>query len=596
MQGRTQLAELPNSTPSPPTNSGNFAARTEKPSPLRLTESKGRLATPLAPKVRHLPILSVARRLEQQQTLTAVDAFSRSHETDPVPDQAQYYRRLLPQALPNPGQQYAFEVDLDRCTGCKACVTACHSLNGLDESEMWRSVGLIQSKTASPARVQTVTSSCHHCVEPACLKGCPVGAYEKDPVTGIVKHLDDQCFGCQYCTLMCPYDAPKFNAERGIVRKCDMCSERLAVGEAPACVQACPNEAIRIQVVDKKTATELALAGNFIPGAPSPKATTPTTTYRSRISLPPDLDAVDGDLVRTEHTHLPLVFMLTLTQLSVGTLLISALFGRSSSTSQPAALLPVAVAFGFTGAALVASVFHLGRPLLAWRAVLNLKTSWLSREALSFGVFAKLLLFYLVSLIPPEIVTFAYQSRFSSLQVPLGVLAGTTGVIGVFCSVMVYVATGRGHWRASCTSIKFFGSLIVLGTSTVAMLEILSPSAGVVHERTMALTLSLLLAFGIWKLLWEARRLRTGTSTDFAADRLMARIMLLRMLALVKTRFALGILGILLLPSVQLFANIPAAASQLCAVAGFIAALGGELMERVMFFRAAPGSRMPGGV
>src|SRR3954466_2950723 len=100
--------------------------------------------------------------------------------------------------------------------------------------------------------------------------GCPTKAYEKDPVTGIVKHLDDQCFGCQYCTLMCPYDAPKYNEARGIVRKCDMCSDRLAHGEAPACVQACPNEAIRIPVTDRAGVVAAAGAdanpGALVPG------------------------------------------------------------------------------------------------------------------------------------------------------------------------------------------------------------------------------------------------------------------------------------------------------------------------------------------
>jgi len=84
------------------------------------------------------------------------------------------------------------------------------------------------------------------------MDGCPVLAYDKDETTGIVRHLDDQCIGCQYCILKCPYDVPKYSESRGIVRKCDMCHDRLSVGEAPACVQACPNEAIRIITVNQE--------------------------------------------------------------------------------------------------------------------------------------------------------------------------------------------------------------------------------------------------------------------------------------------------------------------------------------------------------
>src|SRR5262249_43405207 len=151
---------------------------------------------------RRLPLLPVAALLKEQQTLTAVERFAEKHEQGGVPAQARYYRDLIPLERPAPGEQYAFEVDLDACTGCKACVAACHSLNGLDDAEVWRTVGLLHGGAESAPAAQTVTTSCHHCVEPACMLGCPVGAYEKDPITGIVKHLDDQCFGCQYCTLM----------------------------------------------------------------------------------------------------------------------------------------------------------------------------------------------------------------------------------------------------------------------------------------------------------------------------------------------------------------------------------------------------------
>src|SRR4029079_17481795 len=193
--------------------------------------------------------------LARQRELTAVEAFARFHgraEADALaaPAQAKYYRDLIPLTAPGPGQQYAFEVDLDACSGCKACVVACHSLNGLDEDETWRAVGLLVGGTPQDPVLQHVTSACHHCLEPACMDGGPVLAYEKDPVTGIVRHLDDQCIGCQYCVLKCPYEVPQYSARLGIVRKCDMCHERLASGEAPACVQSCPSTAIRISIVD----------------------------------------------------------------------------------------------------------------------------------------------------------------------------------------------------------------------------------------------------------------------------------------------------------------------------------------------------------
>ena len=229
--------------------------------------------------------------IADQGQLTAVAAFAQAHDLGAI--KTQHYRDLIPLSLPKPGQQFAFEVDLDRCSGCKACVAACHSLNGLDEHESWREVGtLISNDWRRPFR-QTVTTACHHCVDPGCLNGCPVLAYEKDPLTGIVRHLDDQCIGCQYCVMMCPYEVPKYSEARGIVRKCDMCSQRLVAGEAPACVQACPTQAIRISIVESESLVvdfrEALTENSFLPSAPDPAITVPTTKFVSREPLPVDL-------------------------------------------------------------------------------------------------------------------------------------------------------------------------------------------------------------------------------------------------------------------------------------------------------------------
>ena len=143
----------------------------------------------------------IDRLLAEQRSLSAVERFSQKHESAETHLLERSYRDLIPIRKPSTGEQYAFEVDLDKCTGCKACVVACHSLNGLHDNESWRDIGTIRGVVDGKIEQQTVTSACHHCADPACLNGCPVGAYEKEKDTGIVRHLDDQCIGCQYCAL-----------------------------------------------------------------------------------------------------------------------------------------------------------------------------------------------------------------------------------------------------------------------------------------------------------------------------------------------------------------------------------------------------------
>lgn len=383
--------------------------------------------------------------LADQRELSAAGRFARQHDHHELPTQAKYYRDLIPLSKPKPGEQYAFEVDLDKCSGCKACVTACHNLNGLDEEEDWRDVGLIYSDDWRAPFQATVTTACHHCVDPGCLSGCPVLAYDKDPITGIVRHLDDQCIGCQYCVMKCPYDVPKYSAKRGIVRKCDMCSRRLSEGEAPACVQACPSQAIRITLVDQREVSmqfrehaEAAgldsspAANSFLPTSPAPGYTVPTTRYKSAKPLPANLLSGDHGHASPAQAHLPLVFMLVLSQLAVGASL-AALF------VEPAKWLALS-AFATGTLALALGTLHLGQPLKAWRAFLGWRTSWFSREVIVFGGFIPLAALTAISFWLAPLVGF---------QKLLTLGTAAVGLLGVACSAMIYADTRREFWRPS---------------------------------------------------------------------------------------------------------------------------------------------------
>ena len=543
---------------------------------------------------RRLPLLPVAAALEAQRSLTAVDRFSKLHESPDAPLHEKFYRDLIPLDKPQPGEQFAFEVDLDACTGCKACVVACHNLNGLDTNELWRTVGLVHGGTAKAPVQQTVTTSCHHCVEPACMLGCPTQAYEKDPVTGIVKHLDDQCFGCQYCTLMCPYDAPKYNAERGIVRKCDMCSDRLAHGEAPACVQACPNGAIAIRIVDQESIVASSDAGMFVPGAPDPEHTLPTTQYKTQRALPSNLRPADFYHTSAEHSHPPLVIMLTLTQLSVGAFAVAFAAERLAAAPVGSLLTQTIYACVLAIVALGASVFHLGRPLLAYRAVLGLRTSWLSREALVFGVFAQLAITYGALVAAPLLPDFPGKTFMLSSAPLLRMAAVGSGLLGVFCSVMVYVVTRREQWSFAQTGVKFFSTTLLLGSASVLTVSTWGANAEVAARPS--LLVSVIMATTLLKLVFEGRSLTHASDRRATALKRMAVIMRGELRQVTLLRFALLILGGLALPAALDSKLVPAAGTTIVTLLVLFMLLAGELAERYLFFRAAPASRMPGGL
>ncbi|ACB75023.1 4Fe-4S dicluster domain-containing protein [Opitutus terrae] len=532
---------------------------------------------------------------EQQRLATPVARFAAASGGAPALEPV--YRDLIPLSAPAAGEQYAFEVDLDACTGCKACVAACHALNGLDEHESWRDVGLLVAGTERRPFQQTITTACHHCADPACLNGCPVLAYEKDPLTGIVRHLDDQCIGCQYCILKCPYDAPKYNARLGIVRKCDMCHDRLAHGEAPACVQACPTHAIRIvaaptpprppepnftyyvKIAERRPTAEVAASAELLPGAPSANYTRPMTRYTSQRGLPAGIRAADAMALRPQPAHWPLVIMLTLLPLAIGCQAVVTLVAMRANFTYYVKIgwnvvpgewaergaydltLCGAVA-GVLG--LAASVAHLGQPRRAWRIFLGWRRSWLSREAMVFGAWLPLTLATLI---------------WPALTLP----AAVVGAVGLGCSVMIYADTRRGFWAAAQTAPRFFGGAAAMGASVAIALGIEAAGAAVVLAAAMLI-----------KLACDARVVRVLDVADEEDPSVgwlaTARLLTGPLRRAFGGRLVIALVGGLLLPAWILSADVPPWSRWLWC-AGMFA---GELVERWLFFRAVDAPKMPG--
>jgi len=551
------------------------------------------------------PLRLLEQLMREQKELTAVERFASAHEPGGAIPETNRYHRLMPATPPCEGEQYAFEVDLDRCSGCKSCVTACHNLNGLDEQEAWRDVGLLLGGTSSLPVQQHVTTACHHCLEPACLIACPVNAYEKDPLTGIVKHLDDQCFGCQYCILACPYDVPKYHPGKGIVRKCDMCSTRLAAGEAPACVQACPSQAIAIRVVRTDQVIEEAEAAIFLPTAPDPQITYPTTTYKTRRVLPRNMLPVDYFQVSRQHPHLPLVVMLVLTQLSVGAFACGIILEQFVSSPMAQGIRPVqalmALVFGLL--ALMSSVFHLGRPQFAFRAVLGLRHSWLSREIVTFGLFAVLACLYAGAVVAPT----AWPVMRDWIR-PLAWSVVVVGCVAIFCSVMIYASVRRDLWSFSRTSLRFALTSLLLGLCTLwlslAAQACLRPSESnwaLLAEAGPAICWGLTIVT-LAKLGWEAMLLRHLLSRAMTSMKRSAMLTVRDLANPAVARFSLGALGGLFAPAMLLrqFAGGSLENGSLELVVAtlllFGASLAGELLERYLYFAAVAAPRMPGGI
>lgn len=89
-----------------------------------------------------------------------------------------------------------------------------------------------------------------HCADPGCLKACPSPGAIVQYTNGIVDFVSENCIGCAYCVKGCPFNIPRISQVDRKAYKCTLCSDRVAVGQGPACAKACPTAAIMFGTKD----------------------------------------------------------------------------------------------------------------------------------------------------------------------------------------------------------------------------------------------------------------------------------------------------------------------------------------------------------
>lgn len=419
---------------------------------------------------------------------------------------------------PNRNKQHSFFFTADNCIGCHACEAACAEKNETPAHLSFRSVGYVEGGSYPDYKRVNISMACNHCDDPVCLKGCPTAAYTKHTEYGAVLQDPETCFGCGYCTWVCPYNAPQLDPIMGQVSKCNMCVDRLEVGLKPACVSACVGNALDFGVVENipENREEAKVS---IPGFPDPDITHPNIRFQQIKTLPDEMKRTDSmpvkyhrdtqgnykpmvdpkkgqkkhwNLGRLSSRENPLVLFTLAAQGALGTF--SAIFlGAQSGVdgfvdfASSAVYAPlVMVCLGMVAFGLFMSTLHLGKPLRFYRGFNNLRHSPVAREGLGIAVFMAFLSLHILFNLPGnslfatlweavvggDIRQLVDPAAIAPLSSVTGYLAIAGGAGGLYYMMRCYRIRARPFWNHLQVYTSFGGSMLALGALVTALFMI----------------------------------------------------------------------------------------------------------------------------
>jgi DMSO reductase iron-sulfur subunit len=435
---------------------------------------------------------------------------------------------------PNRNKQHGFFFTADNCIGCHACEAACSEKNENPAHLAFRSVGYVEGGSYPDYKRMNISMACNHCDDPVCLKGCPTRAYTKHAEYGAVLQDPETCFGCGYCTWVCPYNAPQLDPVKGQVSKCNMCVDRLEVGLKPACVSACLGNALDFGVIEN-IPPKREQARVEIPGFPSPDITQPNIRFQQIKRLPDEMTRTDSmpvkyhkhedgryrpaidqkqgqarhwNLARLSSRENPLVLFTLCAQAASGAFALTFLaaqagidafvaFAASAMYAPLAILCFLMVAFG-----LFMSTMHLGKPKRFYRGFNNLRHSPVSREGLGIAIFMATLGAHIAFSLPANSVVAALLhaglgldvaslpgfSHFHGIATLFGMLALPASLTGLYYMNKCYRIKARPFWDHWQVASAFFGNMLSLGALVAGVLVLPTLMlAGVAYQGALAL-------------------------------------------------------------------------------------------------------------